>query len=122
MNNSLNITIDNNFSLDLATAGNVLIFGSAGSGKSVFLHKVIDSLNKNYADKIDLILVDLKQTEFYNYPQTVTTLSQAEVVLKSLVEKLQNPTPLSLPVHSFCFCSFLLKSHLWGSSSLSHSC
>ena len=102
MKNSLNITIDNNFSLDLATAGNVLIFGSAGSGKSVFLHKVIDSLNKNYADKIDLVLVDLKQTEFYNYPQSITDLEQAEIVLKSLVAKLEMPTENSKPTVLIC--------------------
>ncbi len=53
---------------DMSQAGNVLIYGSSGSGKSIFLHTFILSNSLNVpSDSIRLILVDPKQVEFFQY-------------------------------------------------------
>lgn len=54
--------------VDLEEAPHMLVAGTTGSGKSVFLNSVIVGLTKTHsADELDLILVDPKQVEFYFY-------------------------------------------------------
>jgi S-DNA-T family DNA segregation ATPase FtsK/SpoIIIE len=54
----------NNFTLDLATQPHILIAGSTGSGKSVFLSQLITSLAvQRSPDELKLILVDTKQLD-----------------------------------------------------------
>ena len=53
-----------NFTLDLATQPHILIAGSTGSGKSVFLSQLITSLAvQRSPDELKLILVDTKQLD-----------------------------------------------------------
>lgn len=76
--------------LDLNKASHVLVAGKTGSGKSIFLHKVINSIATNYYKKeIDLVLIDLKQTEFYKYKEgVVDNLAQAKAFLGDLASKI----------------------------------
>ena len=76
--------------LDLNKARNVLIAGKTGSGKSIFLHKAIKHLTKNYSkDEVRLFLIDLKQTEFLRYKDYVIyDLEQAKGILNDLVKKI----------------------------------
>ena len=54
--------------IDLEAAPHMLVAGTTGSGKSVFLNSVIVSLVSTHnADELELILVDPKQMEFYFY-------------------------------------------------------
>lgn len=60
---------DGNFRIvDLEEAPHMLVAGTTGSGKSVFLNSVIVSLAETHtADELEMILVDPKQMEFYFY-------------------------------------------------------
>ena len=53
--------------LDLISARHVLVAGKTGSGKSVYLHKVINALKEQDRKDVRLFLVDLKGTEFVRY-------------------------------------------------------
>lgn len=54
--------------VDLETAPHMLVAGTTGSGKSVFLNSVIVGLASTHnVDELELILIDPKQTEFYFY-------------------------------------------------------
>lgn len=56
------------FHIDLAKAPHLLVAGSTGSGKSVGLNVMIQSLIKqNSPDALGLILIDPKRTEFAEY-------------------------------------------------------
>ncbi len=53
---------------DLTRLIHILVGGSSGSGKSMFLHAMIDSFIMRYSpDEVRLILCDAKKTEFANY-------------------------------------------------------
>lgn len=60
---------DGNFRIvDLEEAPHMLVAGTTGSGKSVFLNSVIVSLAETHThDELEMILVDPKQMEFYFY-------------------------------------------------------
>jgi S-DNA-T family DNA segregation ATPase FtsK/SpoIIIE len=77
--------------LDLNKARHVLIAGKTGSGKSIFLHKIIKHLTENYSkDEVRLFLIDLKQTAFLRYKDYVIyDLEQAKSVLNDLVNKIK---------------------------------
>ena len=54
--------------MDLAELSPLLISGCTGSGKSMFLHMVIHSLqSRNSPDKLNFLLIDPKRVEFYIY-------------------------------------------------------
>lgn len=53
---------------DLSKCNNVLIGGTTGSGKSVFLNSIICSiLMRSYPDEVKLLLIDTKELEFPLY-------------------------------------------------------
>ena len=52
---------------DLIAARHVLVAGKTGSGKSLYLHKVINALKEQDRKDVRLFLVDLKGTEFVSY-------------------------------------------------------
>ena len=52
--------------IDLAKAPHMLIAGTTGSGKTIFLYSIIVSLLHQYsADDLELLIVDPKQTDFH---------------------------------------------------------
>lgn len=52
--------------IDLAKAPHMLVAGTTGSGKTVFLYSIIVSLlYKKKADSLELLIVDPKQTDFH---------------------------------------------------------
>lgn len=52
--------------IDLAKAPHMLIAGTTGSGKTIFLYSIIVSLLRQYsADELELLIVDPKQTDFH---------------------------------------------------------
>ena len=51
--------------LDISTTPHMLVAGTTGSGKTVFLHSIIVSLLKQYGPKdLQMLIVDPKQTDF----------------------------------------------------------
>lgn len=51
--------------LDLAKAPHLLVAGTTGSGKTIFLYSIIVSLLKKYnEDELQLLIIDPKQTDF----------------------------------------------------------
>lgn len=82
--------------LDLATTPHLLIAGTTGSGKSVFLNSILNSfvLNKSEED-VKLILIDPKMVEFMPYNDikhllfpVVTDGEKASKVLKWAVKEM----------------------------------
>lgn len=75
---------------NLAKMKHILVGGSTGSGKSIFLHSMIASLINKYSPKdLRLILIDAKKTEFAIYkglPHLLTgeIVSEAEPAINSL--------------------------------------
>jgi S-DNA-T family DNA segregation ATPase FtsK/SpoIIIE len=75
----------------------LLISGTTGSGKSVFIHSIIMSLiMRNYPDELKLILVDPKQVEFTRYSDMphlfcpiITNITYAVAMLKRLVNEME---------------------------------
>ena len=75
----------------------LLIAGTTGSGKSVFIHSIIMTLiMRNYPDELKLILVDPKQVEFTRYSEMphlycpiITNISYAVAMLKRLVSEME---------------------------------
>lgn len=54
--------------VDLAKAPHMLVAGTTGSGKSVFLNSIIVSLLSQYSrEELELIIIDPKQMDFYVY-------------------------------------------------------
>ena len=52
--------------IDLAKAPHMLIAGTTGSGKTIFLYSIIVSLLQQYsANELELLIVDPKQTDFH---------------------------------------------------------
>lgn len=74
----------------------LLVSGTTGSGKSVFIHSIIMTLiMRNYPDELKLILVDPKMVEFSKYRDmphlfcpVVTNITQAVSMLKKLCEEM----------------------------------
>lgn len=79
---------------DLAKAPHILVAGTTGSGKSVFLHSCILSLLIAHPKDVDIIGIDPKGNEFYDYyglqnftfvKDTVTAIQ----TLKHLVDEME---------------------------------
>lgn len=68
---------------DIRKAPHMLVAGSSGSGKSVFLHSMIKQLLELYG--VELHLFDPKQVELYQYEESVTEYKHShEGILRSL--------------------------------------
>lgn len=76
---------------DIRTAPHLLVGGSSGSGKSVFLHSIIKQLKKM---KADLRLVDPKQVEFSKYGAFTTRSEISEQIGKLVAEMEQRYSKL----------------------------
>jgi len=93
-NFEINIGVDvmgNNISMDIREAPHMLVAGSSGSGKSVFLHSIINQL-KNLSN-VELYLFDPKQVEFSRYANEVEKYlddtKEISDALKNLVEDME---------------------------------
>jgi len=78
---------------DLVKMPHLLISGSTGSGKSILLHSIINSL----LDKASLVLIDPKRVEFSYYsklPNLYTSIArdvkESLNVLEHLIEEMEN--------------------------------
>lgn len=87
-----------NHSIDLTKAPHILIGGATGSGKSVFMNTVIHTLSRqNNADRLRLVLIDPKRTEFVEFEDlphllspVITEAEDADLTLKWAVEEMEN--------------------------------
>lgn len=82
-----------NLYFDLAKTPHLLISGSTGTGKSIFLHDIIlSTLYSCEPASIQLILIDIKDTEFYlyegirRYPVRVITDAQQAIDMLQFAE------------------------------------
>jgi len=74
------------FYADLASMPHLLIAGTTGSGKSVFIHSLIISLlMKNTPETLNLILIDPKRVELIKYENLPHLLMDPIVDLKKVV-------------------------------------
>ncbi|MCM1497312.1 MAG: FtsK/SpoIIIE domain-containing protein [Clostridium sp.] len=84
--------------LDLQKAPHLLVAGTTGSGKSVFINSAICSLLKKFtSEELKLVLVDVKKVEFtpYNnianlYLPVITEAEQAVNALNILVNEMES--------------------------------
>jgi len=84
--------------IDLIEAPHILIGGTTGSGKSVFMNTVIKALtNQMDPEDMRMILIDPKRTEFIeheNLPHlevpVITEISKASLALEWCVEEMEN--------------------------------
>ena len=93
---ALGTNIDGNtVTCNLDDLPHLLVAGTTGSGKSVFIHQVIMSLiMRNYPDQLRLILIDPKKVEFTKYQniphlfcRIVDDINQATAILNELVNE-----------------------------------
>jgi len=83
---------------NLAKMPHLLIAGTTGSGKSIFIHNLLTAfLMKNTPETLNLLLIDPKRVELINYQslphlllEPVTDLKKALVVFNWLVEEMEN--------------------------------
>lgn len=61
------VEISKCLTIDIKKSENILVAGRTGSGKSTFLHKVINGLINEPKENLRLFLIDLKNTEFSIY-------------------------------------------------------
>ena len=67
--------------IDLAKAPHMLVAGTTGSGKTVFLYSIIVSLlYKKKADSLELLIVDPKQTDFHFF-ERISNLRGGKVLI-----------------------------------------
>ena len=72
--------------VDLATLPHILIAGTTGSGKSVFIHSMITSiLLKNTPETLNIILVDPKRVELVRYENLPHLLMDPVLETKKIV-------------------------------------
>ena len=84
---------NNEISINIVNTPHLLIAGSTGSGKSCILNNIIVSLlNKYNADKMQMILIDIKQVEFTPYKNknqlaipTITSVENAIDILNKMI-------------------------------------
>ena len=86
------------FYFDLATAPHLLVAGTTGSGKSVFLNCLINSLMKAHTpEQLKFVLIDVKRVEFLPYENMsyllkpiITEPEKAESMLDFLVAEMES--------------------------------
>lgn len=96
------IPLGEDISCDVVTVSlddmpHLLISGTTGSGKSVFIHSIIMTLiMRNYPSELKLILIDPKQVEFSRYRDMphlycpiISNIVQAVASLKKLVDEME---------------------------------
>jgi len=67
--------------IDLAKAPHILVAGTTGSGKTMFLYSIIASLlYKNKADALEMLIVDPKQTDFHFF-EGIPNLRRGKVLI-----------------------------------------
>jgi len=84
-------------SVSLDKLPHLLVSGSTGSGKSIFVHQLIMTLiMRNYPQELKFILIDPKQVEFTRYRNMphlycpiITNVIQAVATLKKLVAEME---------------------------------
>lgn len=88
--------LDNPIYLSLPNLAHLGVFGTTGSGKSVFLTSLITTLAlQNHSEKLNMILIDPKEVEFTsfkNFPQvseTITDVNDAILMLHLLIEEME---------------------------------
>lgn len=97
-NERLPVVLSANKVIDLAKMPHLLVAGTTGSGKSVFLNVAILSLlYKLQPEQVQLALIDPKRVEFALYRSVpnlyapiATKLDQASGLLSSLVDEMEN--------------------------------
>lgn len=105
--NSLDVPIGQNVYgtnevLDLAKAPHLLVAGTTGSGKSVFMNSIIKTLiTQNTPEFMNLILIDPKGTEFNDFEgsghlitEIVTEIDQIKETLEFAVEEMNRRNKL----------------------------
>ena len=84
--------------LDLTNMPHILVAGSTGSGKSMMLHSIINSLEQNYKNiGIEVALIDPKYVEFdfysnskmMRYPEVYRNIEDATGVLDELYDQME---------------------------------
>ncbi|MCR5483351.1 MAG: DNA translocase FtsK [Bacilli bacterium] len=83
---------------DLTTLPNLIVSGSTGTGKSVFIHSIISSLLVNKrSDEIKLVLMDTSMVDLslYNgiphlYYPVITDPKQASIALQAMVKEMED--------------------------------
>lgn len=86
------------FYFDLAAAPHLLVAGTTGSGKSVFLNCLINSLIKTHTpEQLKFVLIDVKRVEFLPYENIsyllkpiITEPEEAESMLDFLVAEMES--------------------------------
>lgn len=89
---------NNEIFINITKTPHLLIAGSTGSGKSCILNNIIVSLlNKYNADKMQMILIDIKQVEFTTYKNckqlaipTITSVENAIDILNKMIVIMNN--------------------------------
>ena len=89
---------NNEISIDITKTPHLLLAGSTGSGKSCILNNIIVSLlNKYKEDKMQMILVDIKQVEFTPYKNqkqlaipTITDVEKTIDILNKMIVIMNN--------------------------------
>ena len=84
-------------SADLSDFPHMLVSGTTGSGKTIFIHSVILSLiMRNKPDEIKIVLIDPKKVEMAYYEQiphllcpNISEAQKAYVAMKKLVEEME---------------------------------
>lgn len=84
-------------SVSLDSLPHILIAGTTGSGKSVFVHSLIMTLiMRNYPNQMKLILIDPKKVEFTKYKdiphlfcRIVNDIKQSTLILNELVNEME---------------------------------
>lgn len=100
---SRDLPLGKNISGDLVYANiddlpHMLIAGTTGSGKSVFVHSLIMTLiMRNHPDDLKLMIIDPKRVELAHYEDVphllcplITDMSKAKVAFNKLVDEMEN--------------------------------